>query len=151
MARTPQDVTETELAILQVLWDRGPSTRRQITDVLYPRGGQAQYATVQKLLERLETKGFVTAKPQPSPSRTGVTPVAPKPGRGVLTFEVTIDRDELISRKLQDVAEKLCGGSLTPLLMNLVRAKPLTAQELDELRDLIGDLRPKAKRKSERR
>src|SRR5713101_4114325 len=100
MARTAQDVTETELAILQVLWDRGPSTRRQITDVLYPRGGQAQYATVQKLLERLETKGFVAAKPPhlPSATRTGVTPVASKAGRGVLTFEVTIDRDELISR-----------------------------------------------------
>ncbi len=147
MARTPRDVTETELAILQVLWDRGPSTRRQITDILYPRGGQAQYATVQKLLERLETKRFVTAKPPPQPSPTG----GGRAGRGVLTFEVTIDRDELISRKLQDVAEKLCGGSLTPLLMNLVRAKPLTARELDELRDLIGDLRPKTKRKSERR
>jgi predicted transcriptional regulator len=136
MARTPQDVTDTELAILEVLWERGSCTRRQVTDVLYPRGGPAQYATVQKLLERLEAKGFVTAKNR---------------GQGVLTFDVTIDRDHLISRKLQDVAEKLCGGSLTPLLMNLVRAKPLTARELDELRDLIDDLRPKTKRKSERR
>jgi BlaI family transcriptional regulator, penicillinase repressor len=136
MARTPQDVTDTELAILEVLWDRGSCTRRQIADVLYPRGGPAQYATVQKLLERLESKGFVTTKNR---------------GQGVLTFDVTINRDELISRKLQDVAEKLCGGSLTPLLMNLVRAKPLTARELDELRDLIEDLRPKTKRKSERR
>ena len=147
MARTPQDVTETELAILQVLWDRGSCTRRQIMDVLYPRGGPAQYATVQKLLERLEAKGFVTAKPPPPPSPSG----GGGQGRGVLTFEVTVDRNELISRKLQDVAEKLCGGSLTPLLMNLVRAKPLTARELDELRDLIEDLRPKTKRKSDRR
>jgi BlaI family penicillinase repressor len=136
MARTPQDVTDTELAILQILWDQGPSTRRQITDVLYPRGGTAQYATVQKLLERLEAKGFVVAKNR---------------GQGVLTFAVSVDRDELISRKLQEMAAKLCGGSLTPLLMNLVRAQPMTDHQLDELRSFVEDLRRKAKRKSERR
>ena len=59
MARTPRDVTEYELAILQVLWDSGPATIRQLTDVVYPTGGTAQYATVQKLLERLERKGCV--------------------------------------------------------------------------------------------
>jgi predicted transcriptional regulator len=135
MARTPQDVTDTELAILQVLWDQGPSTRRQITDVLYPRGGPAQYATVQKLLERLEAKGFVAAKNR---------------GQGVLTFTVSVDRDELISRKLQHMAEKLCGGSMTPLLMNLVRAQPLTDRQLDELRSFVEDLRRRTKRKGER-
>ena len=59
MARNPQDVTETELAVLQVLWDEGPATIRRLTDVLYPSGGTALYATVQKLLERLEAKGCV--------------------------------------------------------------------------------------------
>jgi len=136
MARTPQDVTDTELAILQILWDQGPSTRRQITDVLYPRGGPAQYATVQKLLERLEGKGFVAAKNR---------------GQGVLTFTVSVDRDELISRKLQEMAAKLCGGSMTPLLMNLVRAQPLTDHQLDELRSFVEDLRRRTKRKGERR
>ncbi len=136
MARTPQDVTDTELAILQILWDQGPSTRRQITDVLYPRGGPAQYATVQKLLERLEAKGFVAAKNR---------------GQGVLTFAVSVDRDELISRKLQEMAAKLCGGSMTPLLMNLVRAQPLTDHQLDELRSFVEDLRRRTKRKGERR
>jgi predicted transcriptional regulator len=136
MARTAQDVTDTELAILQVLWEQGPSTRRQITDVVYPRGGPAQYATVQKLLERLEGKGFVAAKNR---------------GLGVLTFTVSVDRDELISRKLQEMAEKLCGGSMTPLLMNLVRAQPLTDRQLEELRSFIQELRHRTKRKGERR
>jgi predicted transcriptional regulator len=136
MGRTPQDVTDTELAILQMLWDHGPCTRRQITDVLYPRGGPAHYATVQKLLERLETKGFVSAVNR---------------GQPVLSFTVTVDRDELISRKLAEMADKLCGGSMTPLLMNLVRAQSLTTRQLDELRSLIEDLRRQAKRKGERR
>src|SRR5947199_9085626 len=59
MARTPRDVTERELAVLQVLWDAGPTTIRRLTDALYPGGGATHYATVQKLLDRLEAKGCV--------------------------------------------------------------------------------------------
>jgi predicted transcriptional regulator len=121
VARPAQDVTDAELAVLQVLWAQGPATRRQITDVLYPNKGPAHYTTVQKLLERLEEKGHVTS------SR----------GPGVRTFTAAVGRDELISRRLQDVAAKLCGGSLTPLLMNLVRAQGLSAEELAELEELL--------------
>ena len=124
MARTPQDVTDTELAVLQILWQRGPSTRRQITDELYPGGGPAHFTTVQKLLERLEDKGYV----------------ARGSGDGPVTFTATLDREQLISRRLLDVADKLCGGSLTPLLMNLVRAKALTPRELHELQSLLQEL-----------
>jgi len=135
MARTPQDVTDAELAVLQVLWDRGSANRRQITDVLYPRGGPAHYTTVQKLLERLQTKGYVTADRSQS----------------MVSFTAALSRDELISRRLLDVAEKLCEGSLTPLLTNLVRAKPLTAREVEELRALLAELnqpnQPRGKRR----
>jgi predicted transcriptional regulator len=129
MPRTPQDVTDAEMAVLQVLWDRGQANRRQLTDLLYPDGGPAHYTTVQKLLERLEGKGYV----------------AREPGEGVRTFKAVVGREELISRKLQDVAEKLCGGSITPLLMNLVRSQPLTAREITELRALIDAQARKAK------
>ncbi len=124
MARTPQDVTDMELAVLQVLWERGPSARRQITDVLYPGGGPAHFTTVQKLLERLEKKEYV----------------ARNAGDGPIVFRAIIDREHLISRRLLDVADKLCGGSVTPLLMNLVRAKPLSPRELQELQDLLQEL-----------
>src|SRR5437667_11371670 len=101
MARTPQDVTAAELAILQVLWERGPANRRQPTDRLYPGGNPAHYTTVQKLLERLEAKGYVAQEEGPS----------------VLTFRATGHRDELISGRLTNMAAKLCEGSGTPLLM----------------------------------
>ena len=129
MPRPAQDVTDTELAMLQVLWDKGTATRRQITDALYPQGGPAHYTTVQKLMERLEKKGCVRHERK----------------EGVLTYIATVDREQLISRRLQEVAEKLCGGSLTPLFMNLVRAKPLTAHELDEFQAIIRELRQQAK------
>src|SRR5262245_39485141 len=124
MARTPQDVTDTELAVLQTLWDGGPATIRQLTDALYPGGGLAQYGTVQKLLDRLEAKGCVQR------ART----------QAAHTFAATIGREELIGRRLQVMAEKLCGGSLTPLLTHLVRARRLSARERQELRSLIDDL-----------
>ena len=129
MARTPQDVTDAELAVLQLLWDDGPATIRQLTDVLYPGGGAAQYGTVQKLLDRLELKGCV---------RRDRTPAAH-------TFAAAIEREDLIGRRLQDMAEKLCGGSLTPLLTHLVRTRRLSARERQELRDLIDELGPKGK------
>jgi predicted transcriptional regulator len=129
MARLPQDSpSEAELAVLQVLWERGEATRRDIADVLYPGGSPSHYTTVQKLLERLERKGYVR--------RTGA--------EAVRTFVAVVSRDELISRRLLDVAEKLGGGSLAPLLMNLVKTRPLTAKELDELRDLVRALTPGA-------
>ena len=130
MARTPQDVTETELSLLQLFWDGGSATIRQLTDALYPNGGTAQYATVQKLLERLEAKGCV---------RRERTPTAH-------TFTALIGRDDLIGQRLQDMAEKLCGGSLTPLLTHLVRTKKLTARERQELRNLIDELDSKGKK-----
>jgi predicted transcriptional regulator len=124
MARTPQDVTDAELSLLQSLWERGPATIRQLTDTIYPRGGQAQYATVQKLLERLEAKGYVARE------RSGMAH----------TFRARVGRDELIGRRLQDMAEKLCGGSITPLLTHLMRNRKLSARDRQELRDLIERL-----------
>jgi predicted transcriptional regulator len=134
MALTPRDVTDTELAILQILWDRGGATRPQVTESLYPGGGAAQYATVQKLLERLEAKGFV----------------ARRRGDGPLTFRATLRREDLLGRRLQDLADQLCGGSVTPLILNLVQSESLTPAELDELRALIEERRrrPRPKGKS---
>jgi predicted transcriptional regulator len=129
MDELPPDVTDTELAVLQVLWEQGPATRRQITDALYPGGGPAHYTTVQKLLERLEEKGHVRVDR----------------GRAVRVFAATVDRETLINRRLRDVAAKLCGGSLTPLLMNLVRSGPLTPADVAELQELVRRLSRKGR------
>ena len=135
MARTPQDITNSELAVLQLLWDGGSATIRHLADALYPGGGTAQYATVQKLLERLEVKGYVRRDR----------------GAAAHTFTAAVGRDALIGRRLQDVAEKLCGGSLTPLLTHLVRTRRLTERERRELRALIDELEPHGKTRDESR
>jgi len=126
-----QDPTDAELAVLQTLWDQGPATIRQLTDTLYPNGGDAAYATVQKLLDRLEGKGHVRR------DRSTHAHV----------FAAATDRDALVGQRLRAMAEKLCGGLMTPLLTHLVRAETLSPQERQELRALIDQLDQKNKPK----
>jgi BlaI family transcriptional regulator, penicillinase repressor len=123
MARPAQDITDSELSVLRILWDRGPATIRQLTDVLYPQGGAAQYATVQKLLDRMEAKGYV----------------ARDRSLYVHVFAAALDRDQLIGRRLRSLAEALCDGSLTPLLTHLARAKDLSDADRLALRAIIDE------------
>ena len=62
MARRPQDVTDAEREVLRALWEQGPATIRALADELYPGGSTSEYATVQKLLERLSDKGHVSRR-----------------------------------------------------------------------------------------
>jgi BlaI family penicillinase repressor len=126
MGRPAQDITESELTVLRILWDRGVATIRQLTDVLYPQGEAAQYATVQKLLDRMEAKGYVQR------DRTMFVHI----------FSSILDRDELIGRRLRSLAEMLCDGSLTPLLTHLARAKDLTEEDRLALRAIVDEPDP---------
>jgi predicted transcriptional regulator len=126
MGRPAQDLTESELGVLRILWDQGTATIRQLTDVLYPGGGAALYATVQKLLDRMEAKGYVRRDRS----------------LYVHVFAAELDRDELIGRRLRSLAETLCDGSLTPLLTHLARAKDLTTEDRIALRRIIDEADP---------
>ena len=128
MARIPRDVTDAELEVLRALWDDGEATIRALADRLYPGGGTSEYATVQKLLERLEDKGHVARRAE---GRSNV-------------FSARVKREELVARRLRDTAEKLCDGSLTPLLTHLVSAGRLSQHELLELRRMVDRLSRKA-------
>jgi predicted transcriptional regulator len=124
MGRTPQDITDKELEVLQILWEHGPLPIRRITDLLYPDSRSSYYATVQKLLERLQAKGYVTR------DRSG----------SVHVFAAAVGRDEVVGRRLQAVAEQLCGGSLTPLLTHLVQNRKLSDADRQALRRLVDEM-----------
>jgi predicted transcriptional regulator len=122
-----QDVTEAELAVLQGLWEFGPAPIRRLSEVIYGDASPARYATVQKLLERLEAKGCVARRRD---DQAGAAQ----------WFEATVDRETLIGRRLQAVAETLCEGSMAPLLTHLVQAERLSLEDRQALRQLIDDL-----------
>lgn len=115
-------VADAELAVLEVLWERERATIREIAAQLYPSGSTSEYATVQKLLERLEAKGCVRR------DRRSFAHV----------FSATVCRDDLLGQRLQEVAEKLCEGSLTPLFLHLMRAVRLNSRERETLRKMLN-------------
>ncbi len=135
MKRNQVDVTAAELALLQALWDQGPATIRQLVERVYAQDGTSVYATVQKLLDRLEAKECVV--------RDRSVPVH--------VFQAAIGRDELIGRRLRAVADSLCGGSLTPLLTQLVEGAELSARDRKDLRALIDRLDRKRRGSGNRR
>jgi predicted transcriptional regulator len=95
-------VTDAELAVLRTLWEVGPCTIRVVTVRLYPPGGGAScYATVQKLLDRLEAKRYVRRRRRAAGA--------------CHTFRACVGREELIRRRLRRVAEELCGGEVEAL------------------------------------
>ena len=122
MKRRARPVTDAELDVLKSLWQLGPTTIRELTDRLYPAGSTAHYATVQKLLDRLEDKGCVKRRPRGRQNE----------------FLAAIDRESLIASRLLETAERLCDGSLTPILTELVSSAELSKEELEELREIVA-------------
>jgi predicted transcriptional regulator len=133
MTKKPQDVTEAEFTVLSHLWERGPSTTRQLAEALYPKKKGAA-PTVLKLLERLEAKDCV--------QRDDSGPL--------LVFSAKVAREDLIEHRLNAVADDLCDGSRTPLLMHLVDPERLTSEEIHMLRQLVNELDEQTSRKKRR-
>lgn len=124
MVRKPKDVTDAELSVMQILWEHEAATIREITDAIYPAGSPSDYATVKKLLARLEVKQLVL---RDSSKMTHV-------------FTAVISQDELIDRRLHDVAADLCDGSHAPLVMNLLKNREYSDSERKQLHDLFDEL-----------
>ncbi len=110
-----------ELAVMELLWAQERLTARQIREQLYPDAGKAQHGTVQRLLQRLEDKGFV--------ERDRDLPVH--------LFSATSSREAYAGSQLESLADKLTGGSLAPLITHLMEQKKISQAELDRLRQIL--------------
>jgi BlaI family penicillinase repressor len=111
-----------ELAVMELLWDDGRVTARQIRERLYA-DQKNQHGTVQRLLQRLEEKGYV--------DRDDDLPVH--------LFTATISRDEYAATQLEALAGRLTGGSLAPMVTRLVEEKRISREEIDRLRRILDD------------
>lgn len=116
-----EHVTDAELAVLKLLWDHAPQTARELTERLYPRCAASDVGTVQKLLQRLESKELVIR------DRSSHTH----------EFSAALSQATLAGRQLEGLADRLADGSMTPFLMHLVQSKRLTKRERDALRKLF--------------
>ncbi len=122
MAKPAPHVTDAEFAVLTAVWDEPDRRARELTELLYPACTLADVATVQKLVQRLEKKGLVRRDRSERVHR----------------FSAALPRTQFAGQQLSQLAEKLSGGSLTPLLVHLVENNRLNRRELDELRALLA-------------
>lgn len=124
MAKRSKDVTAAELAILEQLWQHEQATVKDLSLWLYGASTASDIATVQKLLVRLEAKDCVKRDR----------------GRWPHQFHATIDREQLISERLQATADELCDGTISSLLTHLVKSKRITARQRQNLRKLLDEM-----------
>ena len=122
MPRRPQTVTDAELAVLKILWQRGPLTAKAITASLYPEGAESEFASVHSFLQRLERKGLVQR------DRSSY----------VHSFSAAVSQAEIAGQELQSLAARLGESSIAPLIMQLVEQKRLSEKEAAEIRKLLA-------------
>ena len=130
-------VTETELQVLQCLWQRGDATSNEVAEDLYDEVSDPKRASAQKLLDRLVWKGCVERDRSIRPYR----------------FRATLSKDEFAGHRVQALADRLYNGSMCPMLTSLVQSKGITKKELAELRRIIDGMSPTdtSKQKSNKR
>ena len=114
-------VADAELAVLKVLWARGPLTAKTITEAIYSDGAESEFAAVHSFLQRLERKGLVTR------DRSSFVHV----------FSPTVSHSDILGQELKAIAERLGAGSIAPLLMQLIHQKRLSKKEVAEIRKLL--------------
>ena len=115
-----------QLQIMQVLWDRGRASAREITDALNETEPIA-HSTVQTLLRKLEAKGAVSHEVE---------------DRTFLFFPLV--KEENVKRKAtRELLERVFGGSASDLVAYLLKNEKLDRDELNAIRRLINDKKRK--------
>jgi predicted transcriptional regulator len=111
--------TDAELAILRVLWSRGPSTVRQVAATMDREAG---YTTVLKLLQIMTEKGLVT---RDETARTHI-------------YDAAHTEDQTQRQLVMDLVERAFDGSAAKLVLQALASKKATPEELDEIRTLLN-------------
>ncbi|HJR58793.1 MAG TPA: BlaI/MecI/CopY family transcriptional regulator [Vicinamibacterales bacterium] len=112
--------TDAELAILRVLWERGPSTVRQVHDSLTPERPTA-YTTALKMLQIMTEKGLVR---RDETDRTHI-------------YHARLTQEQTQRQLVRDLVDRAFGGSASKLVMQALATRRASAEELAEIRKLI--------------
>ncbi len=116
--------TEAELAVLKVIWDRGPCLIRDIAEKIYGEHSQAKHTTVKTLLERLITKGLVESDASQFAHR----------------FSACVTQQEYVATEIQKLADSHFSGALVPMVMTLIQHGKIGAKERKRIRQIIENM-----------
>jgi BlaI family penicillinase repressor len=122
----PSQLGRVQLRIMQVLWDRGRSTAREITDALNEDQAIA-HSTVQTLLRGLEEKGAVAHESE---------------GRTFFFFPL-VKEDNYQRKATKDLVQRVFGGKVSDLVAHLLKHEKVSPDELEQIRQLIQQRRKK--------
>ena len=117
-------ISNAELEVLKELWEGGPGLVRDIQERLDRAGHTWAYTTIQTLLGRLHAKSFVRTE---------------QAGRAHV-FHAAVSREELLRGELDSLADRVCDGATSPLVLTLVDGRKFSRSEIDALRALIDRL-----------
>ena len=116
--------TDAELAILSVLWERGPATVREVHDALSSQTHEIGYTTILKLLQIMTEKGLVV---RDESQRAHI-------------YEARYSEQKTQRQLLTDLMERAFGGSPAKLVMQALSSKKANAEELEEIREMLAKL-----------
>ena len=126
MGERQYDPGTAELEVLKALWSVEPATVREVLAHLHERGRHVAYTTVQTLLTRMEQKRYVAS------NKSGVAYV----------YRTRVSRDRVSRSRLKALVKQMYDGEAGALVLQLVRTKRLTRDEIEELHKLIERLDP---------
>jgi predicted transcriptional regulator len=109
-----------ELEVMQVLWDRGPST---VAEVRGARGDEMAYNTVLTVLRRLEEKGYASHEEEGRAHR----------------YHALVQPEAVRESALERLTHRVFGGSPELLLTHMVSARKLSKAQIRRLRTLLDD------------
>jgi predicted transcriptional regulator len=116
----PPRPTDAELALLRVLWQRGPSTVRQVHDAASDRRPTG-YTTTLKLLQIMTDKGLVERDER---DRSHV-------------YRARVSEAQTQRQLTEDLLDRVFGGSAMKLVMHALSSRKASAEELAAIRHLI--------------
>jgi BlaI family transcriptional regulator, penicillinase repressor len=123
-----QKPTASELEILRVLWERGPSTVRDVYEALSEKKPTG-YTTVLKMLQIMTTKGSVRRNED---QRAHV-------------YEACVPAEKTKQQLAGDVLQRVFEGSASQLMLHALAGRRTSREELDELRRMLDEYEGKSR------
>lgn len=117
-----KNLTEQELEIMKVVWERKTATVREVYEALRERRTVA-YTTVMTMMNILEAKGHLVKRPE---------------GRAYV-YEPSQERSEVVGGMLQDFVDRVFDGAARPLVLSLIRERKLSKADLEAVSRMIDE------------
>lgn len=116
-------LANSELAIMELLWQSDKLTAREIREALYADSRKSQHGTVQKLLQRLEEKEYIIRDSSQYTQQ----------------FEANISREEYAGEQMEYLTSRLTSGSIAPLITHLLKKEKISPAEINEIMKLLDN------------